>query len=31
MAKNERGHLGVPETRLVAKMDTRFQHFAHGY
>jgi hypothetical protein len=30
MAKNEGGHLGVPEAGLVAKMDTSFQHFAHG-
>jgi hypothetical protein len=30
MAKNEGGHLGIPEAGLVAKMDTSFQHFAHG-
>jgi hypothetical protein len=30
MAENERGHFGVPEAGLVTKMDTGFQHFAHG-
>jgi hypothetical protein len=30
MAVDVRGHLGVPEARLVAEMDTRFQHFTHG-
>src|SRR5674476_384275 len=30
MAEDEGGHLGVPEAGLVAKMDTGFQHFAHG-
>jgi hypothetical protein len=30
MTEDEGGHLGVPEAGLVAKMDTGFQHFAHG-
>ena len=30
MTKNERGHLGIPEAGLVTKVDTSFQHFAHG-
>ena len=30
MAENIRGHPGVPEARLVTKMDTGFQHFTHG-
>jgi hypothetical protein len=24
-----RGHLGVPEARLVSEMDAGFQHFTH--
>jgi hypothetical protein len=24
-----RGHLGIPEARLVAKVHTGFQHFTH--
>jgi len=31
MAEDIRGHLGVPEASLVTKVDTGFQHFAHGY
>jgi hypothetical protein len=31
MAIDIRGHLGVPEARLVPEMDTGFQHFTHGY
>jgi len=31
VTEDVRGHLGVPETGLVTKVDTRFQHFAHGY
>src|SRR5690606_18979814 len=31
MAEDIRGHLGVPEARLVAKVHTGFQHFTHGY
>jgi hypothetical protein len=30
VAEDERGHLGVPEAGLVTKVDTGFQHFAHG-
>jgi hypothetical protein len=30
MAEDIRGHLGVPEARLVAEMDTGFQHLTHG-
>jgi hypothetical protein len=30
MAEDKRGHLGVPEAGLVTKVDTGFQHFAHG-
>jgi len=30
MAKNEGGHLGVPEAGLVTEMDAGFQHFTHG-
>jgi hypothetical protein len=30
MAENERGHLGVPETGLVAEMNAGLQHLAHG-
>src|SRR5690606_21552410 len=29
LAKDERSHLGVPVTGLVAKVDTGFQHFTH--
>jgi hypothetical protein len=29
MAVDVRGHLGVPEARLVTKVDTGFQHFTH--
>jgi hypothetical protein len=31
MAEDVRGHLGVPEARLVPEMDTRFQHLTHGH
>src|SRR5262249_29771464 len=30
MAVDVRGHLGIPEARLVSEMDTGFQHFAHA-
>jgi hypothetical protein len=30
MAEDERGHLGVPETGLVAEMNAGLQHLAHG-
>jgi hypothetical protein len=30
VTEDVRGHLGVPETGLVAEMDTGFQHFTHG-
>jgi hypothetical protein len=30
MAENVRGHLGVPETGLVAEMNAGLQHLAHG-
>src|SRR5580698_4188769 len=30
-AKDERGHLRVPEAGLVSEMDTRFQHLSHGH
>jgi hypothetical protein len=30
MAVDVRGHLGIPEARLVSEMDTGFQHFTHG-
>lgn len=29
--ENVRGHLWVPEARLVAKVDTSFEHLTHGY
>ncbi len=29
--ENIRGHSGVPETRLVSKVDASFQHLTHGY
>jgi hypothetical protein len=31
MAVDVRGHLRVPEARLVSEMDTGFQHLTHGY
>ena len=30
MAEDVRGHLGVPEAGLVAKVHTGFQHFTHA-
>jgi hypothetical protein len=30
LAEDELGHLGIPKTGLVSKMDARFQHPAHG-
>jgi hypothetical protein len=30
MTEDVRGHLGVPEAGLVAEMDTRLEHLAHG-
>jgi hypothetical protein len=30
VTEDEGGHLGVPEASLVTKVDTGFQHFAHG-
>src|SRR6266702_1380611 len=30
-AKDERGHLRVPEAGLMSKMDTRLQHLSHGH
>jgi hypothetical protein len=30
LAKQIRGHLGVPETGLVAEMNASLQHFTHG-
>jgi hypothetical protein len=30
VAEDEGGHLGVPEAGLMTKVDTGFQHFAHG-
>jgi hypothetical protein len=30
MTKDERSHLRVPETGLVAEVNTGFQHFAHS-
>jgi len=30
MAEDVGGHLGVPEPGLMSKVDTRFQHIAHG-
>ena len=30
VAKDERSHLWIPETGLVAEMNTGFQHFTHG-
>ena len=30
VAEDERGHLGIPEARLVAEMDAGFQHLANG-
>jgi hypothetical protein len=30
VTEDEGGHLGVPEAGLVTKVDTGFQHFAHG-
>jgi hypothetical protein len=29
--EDEGTHLGIPVARLVAKMDARLQHLAHGY
>jgi len=29
MAKNIRGHFGVPEFGLMTKMNARVQHFTH--
>jgi hypothetical protein len=31
VTEDERGHLGVPETGLVAEVDTGVEHFAHSY
>jgi hypothetical protein len=30
MAENVAGHLGVPETGLVAEVNAGLQHLAHG-
>jgi hypothetical protein len=30
MTEDERGHFRVPETGLVAEVNTGFQHFAHS-
>ncbi len=30
-AKDERGHLRVPEAGLMSEMDTRLQHLSHGH
>ena len=30
-AKDEMGHLRVPEAGLMSEMDTRFQHLSHGH
>jgi hypothetical protein len=30
MTENKRGHLRIPEARLVSKMNTGFKHFTHG-
>jgi hypothetical protein len=30
VAEDVRGHLGVPETGLVAEMNSGLQHLAHG-
>jgi hypothetical protein len=30
LPEDEGSHLGVPKARLVAEVDTSFQHFAHG-
>jgi hypothetical protein len=29
MAKNKRGHFGIPKACLMTEVDTGFQHFAH--
>jgi hypothetical protein len=31
MTENKRGHLGVPETGLMSKMNTRLKHLTHCY
>jgi hypothetical protein len=30
MAVDVRGHLGIPEARLVSEVDAGFQHFTHA-